>query len=232
MAPTVVIPRRFCGPPDSGNGGWTCGTLAAFVDGDAIVTLRLPPPLETTLTVETAEGAARLTDGDAVVAEAKPATVDVTPPAFVGVDEAAEAADRYDGHHVHPFATCFTCGPERELGDGLRVFPGPVTGSPRLRASTWTPHESLLEGGAIPDAIVWAALDCPSGWVHLGDGTVAVLGRMAARIDRRPVIGETYVVVGQATGSDGRKRFATSGLFHGDGTPMALADTTWITIDL
>jgi hypothetical protein len=229
---TVSISRRFCGPPDSGNGGWTCGTLASFIDGDAVATLRLPPPLETDLTVEPDGEIVRLMNGDGVVvAEAKPTTIDVTPPTFVPVDEAVEAADRYAGHDAHPFGTCFTCGPDRALGDGLRIFPGPINGSPALRACTWTPHDSLVVDDGISQPIVWAALDCPSGWTHLGDGTVAVLGRMAARVERLPTVGETYVVVGEATGVDGRKRFATSGLFDADGVPLAWADTTWITID-
>ena len=28
----------------------------------------------------------------------------------------------------HPFPTCFACGTDREPGDGLRIFPGPVAG--------------------------------------------------------------------------------------------------------
>ncbi len=231
MTPTASIPRRFCGPPDSGNGGFTCGTVAGFVDGDAVVTLRLPPPLEVELDVEAIEGVVRLMDGDAVVAEAKPTVVDAHAPAFVPVDEAAQAASHYAGLEAHPFPTCFTCGPGRAADDGLRVFPGPVPGSSSRRASTWTPHESLTVHGAIPEPVVWAALDCPSGWAHLGDGTVAVLGRMAARVDRLPVVGETYVVVGEATGVDGRKRFATSALFDIAGELLAVADTIWITID-
>jgi hypothetical protein len=205
--------------------------LAGFVEGDAVVTLRLPPPLETGLDIRPEGDVVRLMDGEDVVAEASPTTVDVDPPAFVGVDEGAAAALRYAGHDEHAFPTCFTCGPERDPGDGLNVFPGPVPGERSRRASTWTPHESLLDAdGVVPDEIVWAALDCPSGWAHLGDGTVAVLGRMAARVDRRPAVGQTYVVVGEAIGRDGRKCFATSGLFDADGALLARADTTWITI--
>jgi hypothetical protein len=231
MTDAVIIPRRFCGPPDSGNGGWTCGTLASFVEEDAVVTLRMPPPLETALDVEERDDAVHLLIGDALVAEARPTTIDVTPPMFVPHDEAVAAAERYAGHDFHPFGTCFTCGPDRPVGDGLRIFPGPVDGAPALRACAWLPDESLVVDGSIPEAVVWAALDCPSGWTHLGDGTVAVLGRMAAHIERIPVAGESYVVVGEATGVDGRKRFATSGLFGSDGVPLAWADTTWITID-
>ena len=35
MIASVVIPRRFRGPPDSGQGGYSCGVLARFVEGTA-----------------------------------------------------------------------------------------------------------------------------------------------------------------------------------------------------
>lgn len=70
MSDRIVIDRRFCGPPDSGNGGYTCGLVAARVDGPAEVTLRLPPPLETPLTVASGDaGSVRVLGGDALVAE-------------------------------------------------------------------------------------------------------------------------------------------------------------------
>jgi hypothetical protein len=50
MEPTLRIDRRFCGPPESGNGGYVCGRLARFVDGEAtVVRLHVPPPLEVEL---------------------------------------------------------------------------------------------------------------------------------------------------------------------------------------
>ena len=65
---SIVVPGRFCGPPDTGNGGYTAGLLAARTglagkdgidglggltgDGAAVrVTLRQPPPLESTIVV-------------------------------------------------------------------------------------------------------------------------------------------------------------------------------------
>jgi hypothetical protein len=45
---TITIARRFRGPPNSGNGGYVCGMLARYITGAAEVTLRAPPPLETT----------------------------------------------------------------------------------------------------------------------------------------------------------------------------------------
>ena len=51
MTDQFTIPKRFCGPPDSGNGGYVCGLLAGYVEGDAEVTLRMPTPLERPLDV-------------------------------------------------------------------------------------------------------------------------------------------------------------------------------------
>jgi hypothetical protein len=52
--------------------------------------------------------------------------------------EAQEATARYPLYQGHPFPTCFTCGPDRAPGDGLRIFPGPLShGDPgRRRDST------------------------------------------------------------------------------------------------
>jgi len=36
----VVIARRFCGPPDTGNGGYSAGLLAQSLRGPIEVTLR------------------------------------------------------------------------------------------------------------------------------------------------------------------------------------------------
>ncbi len=28
--PDLIVPSRFCGPPSSGNGGWSAGALSAY----------------------------------------------------------------------------------------------------------------------------------------------------------------------------------------------------------
>ena len=61
-----VVPGRFRGPAQSGNGGWTSGHLAAVLEpqgpGDAVrVVLRQPPPLERDLDL-TVSGAHRNRD--------------------------------------------------------------------------------------------------------------------------------------------------------------------------
>jgi hypothetical protein len=66
---TLSIDRRFCGPPGSGNGGYTAGRLAALIGDPAEVTLRRPPPLETEMRVERAGPRLLLMHGDDLIAE-------------------------------------------------------------------------------------------------------------------------------------------------------------------
>ena len=47
----ATIPRRFNGPLDSGQGGYSAGVVAGFVDGPAEVSLRRPVPLDRPLAV-------------------------------------------------------------------------------------------------------------------------------------------------------------------------------------
>lgn len=239
---SVAIERRYRGPTESGNGGYVCGLVAAFVGDPAEVTLRVPPPLERDLAVEALEdGSVRLVDGGTVVAEARAATLSVDVPAPVSFEEASDAGARSPLREVptrHAFPECFTCGPKREAGDGLRVIPGPVDGRDELAADTWTPHGSLAgDDGTVPAEIVWAALDCTSyfggsvrQWMGEGDAPPYVLGRLAASIHRRPVVGERLVAMGWPEGADDRKLFAASAVVDADGETLGIARATWIRI--
>ena len=60
---------------------------------------------------------------------------------------------------------------------------------------------------------------------------MALLGRLTARIDRLPEIGERLVVIGWPMGVEGRKHFAGSALLDADGDEVAVAAATWIEID-
>lgn len=214
------IPARYNGPPESANGGYTCGLLAAFLGGEAEVTLRVPPPLERDLDVVRANGRVELRDGETLVAEAEPVSLEVDVPAPVSLADAEEASRRYAGFEEHAYDTCFSCGPARE--DGLGVFAGPVEGRPGLVASPWTPEADVR-----PE-VVWAALDCPSGWaVDDFQRQGVLLGRMAARVLRLPEPGEPHVVMGWRVGEEGRKRYAGSALLAGDEV-LAWSRSTWI----
>jgi hypothetical protein len=252
----LIVPRRFCGPPDSGNGGWTAGALATALsrgtDDHAAswptieVSLRQPPPLDSALAVALGDDeTATATFGGAVIATARLAAeaalveVDTVEPA---VARAAEAA--YAGHAFHPFPTCFACGTGREEGDGLRIFPGAVgdegdEAAPARVAATWTPHPSVGDDvhTDVDDeprasvAATWAALDCVGGWA--GDLTerLMVLGRMTTRIDTLPVIGEEHVVVGSGRRREGRKTFTAATLYDADRRVVATAEHIWIAVD-
>lgn len=231
MAEQVTIERRFRGPAESGNGGYSCGVLARHVDPlSAEVTLRLPPPLDRPLEVESKVGeTATLRDGDAVVAEARAIdALELELPDPIGVEEAAAARDASPMQHDHPYPECFVCGPGREPGDGLRVTCGPT--SDGLVASPWRVDESVASGGVVDPAILWSVLDCPGGisGMLLPDVGQSVLGRLAARIDATVEPGMTCVAVGWPIEQDGRKLQAGSAIFSAEGDLLACARATWI----
>lgn len=223
----MVIARRFNGPPQSANGGYACGVVAEGVSGTASARLRVPPPLDTPLSLDGDGDSATLTNGEVVVGEARSAVLEVAIPDAPDAEQAAEAARRYAGLSGHPFATCFVCGPERSPGDGLRIFPGPLE-SARVVASPWSPDESLLApDGRVDRRFVWAALDCPSYFAVPGLPR-ALLAEMTADITRLPEVGEELVVIGWHDHSDGRKHFAGSSIATPEGDRLAAATTLWI----
>ncbi|MFN8105176.1 MAG: hypothetical protein U0U69_12005 [Acidimicrobiia bacterium] len=240
-AETVVVSQRFRGPPNSGNGGYVCGLVAQHVSGDAEVTLRAPPPLDTPMQIVHAGDGVRLLDGDREIASGVPAparrTREPEPPAGPPTRAQAEAASiRYPGHEVHVFPTCFTCGTARERGDGLCIYCGAVDGHPGVVAGPWTPTPDLAGGdGRVRPEFVWAALDCPTYWALPGAGTVpAVLGRLAVVFESaRPQPGDDLVVTAwpRPGESEGRKHRAAAALHDAAGTVLARSEALWIEID-
>jgi hypothetical protein len=233
MSETVVIDRRFCGPPQSANGGYMCGTVAALVGNPAVDTLRQPPPLDTPLRVERDGETARVFDGDLLVAEGSTTSgVDLEAPSAVSFDEATAAAA---GSWIrstperHAFPTCFVCGPGREAGDGLRVFVGPLEGQTGLHAAPWVPDASLAADGVVAPVFVWAVLDCAGGIAALfSSENPHVLGRMAGDVRRPVTAGDEYVAMGWLVGAEDRKLEAGSCVFDAAGNIVGLARATWI----
>src|SRR5674476_778247 len=170
MSESFVVPARFCGPPMSGNGGWTSGHLAQLVDGAldgsaVTVRLRTPPPLDTEMAISRGDdGTVEVWDGQILVAQAFAAEpLDVTElPTPVTYPQAQSAGPAYEGLRSHPFPTCFACGTERNPSDALCLHTGLLAGHTTLRAAAWTPHESTPE-------VVWAALDL--SLIHISEPT-------------------------------------------------------------
>ena len=214
------ISARFNGPADSANGGVACGRLASYVGASAVeVTLRRPPPLDVDLRVDASGGSARLYDGDVLVAEAVPTTLELEVPEPPSLERAREVEPTFAGLVDHPFLTCFVCGPGRRDGLGLR--PGKL-GEGRA-ACTWTPADE-------DPVMVWAALDCPGGWASDLPGRRMVLGRMALAQQGQVVPGEPHVVSAWTAGTEGRKTFSGTALHAPDGTVVAVARATWIAL--
>jgi hypothetical protein len=225
----IVIDPRYCGPAGSANGGYTCGLVASALGEPAEVTLRRPPPLGRSLQLERRDSGVVLLDGDLLVAEARPAALELDVPEPVSLEEAERASAAYRGFEEHAFPTCFVCGPARDPGDGLRIFAAQVEGRD-LVAAPWTPDPSLAgPDGLVRHEYVWAALDCPGAFaVGFSERGEIVLGRLTAEV-RGPVRArQPHVVVGWPLGEEGRKLYAGTAVFTAGGELCALARATWI----
>lgn len=233
MSQTIRIARRFCGPPDSGNGGYSAGMIANLLPGACECTLRKPIPLERDLQVETSEGSGRLLDGEELIIEAVKASLEVAADGAVDLKRAADAATQSPAFDNHPFPTCFTCGPHRREGDGLRIFPGRLPSGEAengIFAAPWIPDPSLTLGGVtVRPEFVWAAMDCPTGFAagFPWRGTL-VTGRLAVEQVSPVYPLRPYVITSWPLGMEGRKFFAAAVLSSDKGELCARAKATWI----
>lgn len=228
----VVIARRFRGPPDTANGGYACGVIGCRVHGVARVRLNVPPPLETPMVIRQPDpDTAELLLNGASVGKAQATDLHWDSPAPVEYDQAVGASRTFPWYKGHPFSSCFVCGPERMEGEGLRIFPGAVPERP-IVAAPWTPADSVCDAaGLVQQEIVWAALDCPSwfGILAFEAGVrYALLGELTARIISRPRQDGRCVIVGWASGRDGRKLHGGTAIYDEAGVLLATSTATWV----
>jgi hypothetical protein len=223
MNDRVVIDRRFNGPPNSANGGYTCGLVGTTVKAPAVsVSLRRPPPLDVPLLRRREDdGSVSLLCGEDVIATAAPAAIQAQAPPAPTVEEAEIASRRYVGFVHHRFPTCFVCGTARD--DGLRIYAGRVGDGP-LIASPWTPESD-------DPLLAWAVLDCPSAYAiesvdHVSQ--IVVLASLTVELRERPRAGEPHVVAAWPVANDGRKHHSASALYDAGGRALAVADALWI----
>jgi hypothetical protein len=231
---TLTIPARFNGPPGSANGGYTCGRVAQLVGAEEVeVSLRTPPPLERPLEVVRDGERVELRDGDTLVAEGGPTELLMDVPEPLPRDEVAEAEEA--GREVwtakHPFPSCVVCGPERDRGDGMRIFPAELPGRDGLYGACWTPGEEDGDrDGWVRPELVWAALDCPTSApvANFGEGPAMVLATLAARLGCPVRVGEPHTILSWGLEVDGRKRRAAAALYDSDGILTCASRALWI----
>jgi hypothetical protein len=229
---TIVIPARFCGPPDSGNGGYTCGLVAQVLARPAEVTLRKPIPIEKPMDVLLTDDAAELKFGEELIAQARAGSWDAEIAHRASFTDAQTAAQKSPAFGNHPFPTCFVCGPKRAPGDGLRIFPGEIpdhSGS-HVFAAPWIPAAEFADAaGHVRDQFIWAALDCPTGFAagFPYEGKL-VTGRLGVQLVAPVSAGESCVLVSWRTGVEGRKHHASAALIGENGAVRAHARATWI----
>jgi hypothetical protein len=231
---TLTIPARFNGPPGSANGGYACGRVAELVGAEEVeVSLRTPPPLERPLEIVRDGDRVELRDGDTLVAQGGPTELSFDVPDALSRGEvaAAEEAGREIWTHEHPFPSCVVCGPVRQAGDGMRIFPAELRGRDGLFGACWTPGELDGDGdGWVRPELVWAALDCPTSApvANFGEGPPCVLASLTARLGCRVRVGEPHTILSWGIEVDGRKRRSAAALYDSDGTLTCASRALWI----
>lgn len=232
MSITILVDKRFNGPPDSANGGYMGGQMARLLGGPTAVSLRVPPPLETPLRVERdgADLIASAGDGT-VIAHAQPASVDIDVPPCPTLADVVAAEPNYAGFAFHAIPHCFVCGTGRDHGDGLRIFASPVDGA-HMVAAAWTPEPELGTDGLVDPEFVWAALDCPGYFAAVNDlgvkGIKMFTGRMAVEQVAPVKAWAPHIVTGWAIKHEGRKHWVGTALYTAAGALCAKSDALWI----
>ena len=229
---TATVEARFRGPAGIGNGGYVAGRMAALLGHQpAEVTLRRGWPLDTPLHIARDGGTVRARDAEgAVVAEARAAPLDLTPPAPPTLEEAAAATRWFLGSaFTHSTGLCFVCG--AAAPGGLGVFTGRVAGRPDIAAALWHPASGFAGAdGAIAPEFLWAALDCAGAFAFTVNEAPRrmLLGRIAGRLDGHVAPAEPVVVLGWQIAREGRKLHAGTALFGADGGLRGIARALWV----
>jgi hypothetical protein len=239
---TVRFERRFQGFADGALGGYAAGVVGSRIDGPAEANLRSLPLMERELDLkESDDGSLGLWDGDTLVLEAHAGELDLDVPELPAPEQ-AEAASRnpVHDHGPHLYPECFTCGPDRDPGDGLRLFMGQAPERPGILAAAWTPDPGLTQGPTLPEEFIWAALDCPTIWAAwlTDDGTVrwpeggrfTVLARQRVEQHSPVPTGEPAIVTAWPISRDGRKHVTGAAIQTPGGELLARGESLLIDV--
>ncbi len=248
MNESIIVPARFRGPPESGNGGYVAGLLAERFseprspseDSAIEVTLRAPTPLDQAMTLlQPNEDSLQLILGETLIAEARRTTLAQTiptPPGFSAALAAQEDSPSFLEHAnpllptrrgFHPI--CFCCGADVDAEEGLHVYAAPVDGFDGV-AAAWQPSPVFADSdGLLPTHILWAALDCPGQVAYLASGIrTGLLGRMTGRILKAVPVEQELTVIGWCIEVERVKHFAGTALFDATGDLCGYSRQVWI----
>ena len=240
MADTIRFDQRFQGFTDGALGGYAAGVVAKRIDGPAEVNLRSLPPMERELELSESEGGFELHDGDTLVLEARSTTFELEIPESPTMEEAEAAGQALvhdEGTHLHP--ACFTCGPDRAEGDGLRLFMGRRPGHDHMLAAAWSPHPDLADaGGELAEELVWAALDCPTIWsvwsrerpAAIPTDSFSVLARQRLELIEPVPAGGAVIVSAWSIEREGRKNLCGAAIHNADGRLLVRADSLLVEV--
>lgn len=226
---SITINKRFNGPPNSGNGGYTAGIIAANLPFSSEITLRLPPPLDQPMNLLIKEKSATLFNGNTLIAEAKVTDLQLNILPAISFEQANKAGIAANVYESSPFQKCFVCGANRPEGDGLNIRSRTI-GHQKV-AAPWIPYASLgAENGIVEEAFIWAALDCPGAWAIQDETQFYLLGRMATKIVQPIMVEKKYVIMGWVMETQGRKTWTGTAIYDEQGTVCAYAKGTWISV--
>ena len=230
-ADDIVIPHRYRGGSTAANGGYAAGVLAERLSSDVRIRFRLPVPLDVALTLKSVSGGLHVMAGEDWVAEAYAERLDLALPAPPSCAEVEAGQAHYRSSGEQGFAHCFVCGPERQAGDGLRIFTAQLE-SGRIAAAPWRPDPAFAgEDGYLAKRFVWGALDCPAAvaaWFL--DERMMLTGELHGAVVGRVRAGEKHICVAWPIKAEGRKISAGSAVYSADGTLKAFARSIWIVL--
>ncbi|MYT20950.1 hypothetical protein GTW69_11720, partial [Streptomyces sp. SID7760] len=112
---TITVPAHLSGYPGVAFGGYVAGVLAARSAAKTVrVDFRRPVPTQCPVRLDpTAEGGARLVDGELLLAAASPAEPPAQAPEPPSWELASAAADAYRAAPPDGMVDCFGCGLHR-----------------------------------------------------------------------------------------------------------------------
>lgn len=230
---TLTISPAYQGITGIAHGGYVAGLLARELSGMGKVRLRLPPPLDTPLSVSPVNSVVGLVDPKGrTVMEAEATSPSEVALPVATLDE-ARARRPHPRFADHPYPDCFMCGTAREDALGLRISAPDEAG---VGMGVWVPSGSLLgDEGTVGSEFLWAAIDCLTVWSFADrweepEWWPAVTGQIAVE-ELKPVQrDEPHVVSARQVGRQGRRVLVEGAITTADGELCVRGRAVWVVI--